>query len=453
MSKDSSIRGSGYSSNPSECTSKTAFKADLSRFESEEFQFVAKKWLGLDIDMYSVKNLPYRPCVLNSAMNSGKRRYYIEFWAYDEVMGDIRRRRISKLPRNIKLNDMEPRERQTVATYYMSEINNMLHKGWHFKADKSQANDFELTEISKMTIKEAIMHAVFISNEMKGLKSNSKGYYENKGRIFTEWLDLTRQDKLNIRKLDAELFLRFMDYVKKERKVANKTYNHYINGIHTLVSDLMKRDKKLFKQHPLQGVAKLPVKAFKHAAYSDKQMKQIRNLLERSPEKKYILRYIQFIYYTLARPNEIRYLKVGHIDLENKRILIQGDEAKGDEEYCGIPPALLDIIKEDKLLLNPPDYYVFGHEGKPGTRVVGGRRFYDHNVKILKELRLRDINRRYSLYSYKHSGALSLYLATKDIKLLQRQMRHKKVSQTEDYLRDLGIMGGYEALNEWHGAI
>ncbi|MEM9859685.1 MAG: hypothetical protein AAF843_20195, partial [Bacteroidota bacterium] len=79
--------------------------------------------------------------------------------------------------------------------------------------------------------------------------------------------------------------------------------------------------------------------------------------------------------------------------------------------------------------------------------------FYEQNKKMLNALNLLKLNAHYSIYSYKHSGALSLYTETKDIKLLQRQMRHKKVSQTEDYLRDLGIMGGYEDLKKWKGAI
>jgi integrase len=46
----------------------------------------------------------------------------------------------------------------------------------------------------------------------------------------------------------------------------------------------------------------------------------------------------------------------------------------------------------------------------------------------------------YDMYSWKHTGVISLWNATQNIRLIQQHCRHSTAAQTEDYLRDLGII-------------
>lgn len=76
--------------------------------------------------------------------------------------------------------------------------------------------------------------------------------------------------------------------------------------------------------------------------------------------------------------------------------------------------------------------------------------FYNRNVKVFKALGLDKASVRYSMYSYEHSGVISLYKATKDIKLVQSQCRHhNSLDQTNKYLRDLGLLSDYDGLEAW----
>lgn len=63
-----------------------------------------------------------------------------------------------------------------------------------------------------------------------------------------------------------------------------------------------------------------------------------------------------------------------------------------------------------------------------------------NNVYVfhMKAVELKTLN--YTLYSWKHTGAIALYNKTKDIKKIMAQMRHASISETDNYLRDLGII-------------
>ncbi|MBD2704777.1 hypothetical protein IC229_29355 [Spirosoma sp. BT702] len=53
----------------------------------------------------------------------------------------------------------------------------------------------------------------------------------------------------------------------------------------------------------------------------------------------------------------------------------------------------------------------------------------------------------YDLYGWKHTGVIALYMATKDMKLIQQQCGHSTITQTDEYLRDLGLFLDYDILD------
>ena len=46
----------------------------------------------------------------------------------------------------------------------------------------------------------------------------------------------------------------------------------------------------------------------------------------------------------------------------------------------------------------------------------------------------------HTIYGYKHTGAINLYLATRDIELVRRHCRHAHAGITATYLRGLGAL-------------
>lgn len=412
---------------------------------------------GIDCGMISpivaIDKLPYKAARFGKHTNMGKTRYFIEYWAWQpDTKQGLRPGKLKRKRTSFDLNDIPPNQVERRAQQLIDLINAQLKQGMHIPA-KGGGDQLEVTKLNKMTLIEAMKYALDIKYNYSGLKKNTKNHYKSVESIFLEWANKKQLADINIKKFTPDHALTFFQYLIDKRQVAPKTYNNYRGALGGLFTVLLKHDKKLFEENPINSVDKMKVKATKHAALNDEQMRTAIAFFKSDPEREYMALVAQMIYYTLARPNEIRLLKVGDIDLIRNQILIDPENSKTDLGYCGIPPALKQILIDSGRLKYPETYYLFGNNKLPGPDHYGEHTFYRRNTHMLEKTGLNKLGKRFALYSYKHSGAISLYRATKDIKLLQRQMRHKNLEQTNAYLRDLGLLTDFEGLNNWQGAI
>jgi integrase len=373
------------------------------------------------------------------------KRWYVKFWAWDVTKEKKVRRRLFE-PINRKKNVLE---RLHIAKDMIRQINYELQSGKVLGKQKRSALDIN-TNVTKMTL----LKSIDFVKEQKQLSNHRKNYYKMFQQLkvkVQKWLDSEQRNDFLLRDLDHDDVLSFFDFLQSEN-VANKTFNNYRGSFSVAINFLMKRNPNLFKVNPIVVIDSLPVIAKKHAAYSDAQMKKIHGESLKLGFNQLLLQ-VQFIYYTLARPTELCALKVGDIELENNRILFRGAISKNKrDEYVGIPAQLKKIIIENKIVDYPAHYFIFGFHG-PAEKAASYLYFYGRNKKVLSNLGFDKLPLKHSLYSYKHSGAISLYKATKDIKLLQRQCRHTSLDQTNEYLRDLSLHVDYEGLKDWQGAI
>jgi integrase len=225
----------------------------------------------------------------------------------------------------------------------------------------------------------------------------------------------------------------FMDYILTDLKLANKSYNKHLGVFETLYNFYI--DRKQISENPFVKVKTLPERPGKHNAFSPAQIKRIREACVLTEDHQLWL-FLNFIHYTMARPgSELRLLKVG--DILEKTIRIIPENAKTTSGHVLIPPPLEQLIVDYKLRDYPPGDYVFTIAGVPGPKPTYEKYFYNQHRRILTLLKLND--KPYDLYGWKHTGVIALYKATKDVKLIQRQCRHKSLDQTDKYLRDLGL--------------
>lgn len=142
-----------------------------------------------------------------------------------------------------------------------------------------------------------------------------------------------------------------------------------------------------------------------------------------------------FIYFTGIRPrSELVKLKYGDIYWEKNRILVSGDFSKNHKtQYVGICKAFLPYIEHLKKM--PPAHYIFPQKldkKKPAGTNTYGEWFRD----VLDRF---GYGEEYQLYSWKHTGAVEVYQATKDIIALQQWARHSDIRTTQLYVRQLGM--------------
>lgn len=393
---------------------------------------------------------PYKEARLVDHANSPSKRWYIVFYVHDIGLGKLVRKRAGK-KELAKIRDLN--KRRTEALELIEVLNRDLKAGGytHTHKEKEEIKAFDFHGYKLLNALD------FVTNYKRDIKKKKKGtvkQFAYMKRTVERFMSSEGIDKnFLLRKLNKSFAQRLTVYLKKEdeenkkKAVSNKTHNGIMTQFHTAIETLRELDESLFEKNPVD-VDKLKEVSHTHAAYSTAQLKKFADTIG----DKQLLLFIRFVYFTLARPKELSFLKVGHIQMDFKQVLIAGEEAKtGREQYVGINGEFAKLIEASGVLDYPHDCYVFSALGTPGPKKIGVNYFTKRFRTVLDDLGFKKINPRYTLYSFKHSGAIQLYRETKDISIVQRQCRHTDPSQTWAYLQDLGLFSDFTALNDWKG--
>lgn len=148
-----------------------------------------------------------------------------------------------------------------------------------------------------------------------------------------------------------------------------------------------------------------------------------------------LLRAAHLIYTCGIRPNELREIQLHDISIEDNLILIHSENSKNGKSARVV---MNSQVKAEMSLLQqfPSNYYLFGKYGIPSAKKVSYNFLNDQHRSMLKKL---NINGKYALYSWKHTGAIAMVRAGINLKLIQLQLRHSSLDMTNEYLKNLGI--------------
>lgn len=409
---------------------------------------------GSRTPLKSVSGLPYHPARIFPANLDMSKRWYIIFYAWNAATERLERKRVLA----DELAAIPTAERRAaVAKNVIKEINQYLKNDYHLAAHATPT----LVEVSfkGYSILQALRFAVNHKREVEGIKPESLAKYSEVVSTVKEFLKFKNlPDDYALKNLNDAFVNGYFQYIKIERGNSNKTHNDKKAVLQALVNVLINQSPKLFGGiNPFGRVKPLQTQSTKHAAFTDDQLRSLIHLAERK-EWHQIGLFIRYMYYSLARVKELACLKVGHNDIARRRILFTADNAKtGIEDYVGMSDRLAEIITESGILKFPQDHFVFsngpdGYHG-PGQTKVGKNYFYKRISELIEELGFYRINDNHTPYSIKHTGAIALYLATRNIKVVQQQCRHKNLETTIKYLRDLGVFTDFDELNKLKGVI
>jgi integrase len=374
------------------------------------------------------------------------KRWYVAFSAWDVNKEKLVYKRLyDPLNRGTK----SKMERRMIADQMIRDINAALIDGKFLgKYDQLQTNSTK--NLHKLSLLDCIQFVI----DQKKSTNHRKNYIHDFTRLknnLAKWIEDVGIDDMPIKKFtedDAFSFLQWM----ATKKMGNKTINNYRSDLSIAFNFLLKKSPTLFVRNPVRATDPLPVTTKMHTALSDEQMKQVVTYCQQNGLAQLLL-FIRMIYYTFGRPeSEILKLRVDDIDLQNNRVLYRGEISKTKfDAYVSFPLAMAEALATMNLKKYPPHFYLFGRKGEPGDKPMGYDIFYRQIRTMFTALHFYKTGRKYTVYCFKHSGGIALYLATKDMELVQRQCRHTDIKQTGNYLRDLGIMRNDNGLEKWKG--
>lgn len=151
---------------------------------------------------------------------------------------------------------------------------------------------------------------------------------------------------------------------------------------------------------------------------------------------------------TGRRLSEIIRLRWGDIDPDTGVFRWAGKGGKGGEQVLPAPTlaAIVSYLKaDDRWPVTDPDMYVFQPLATHGVANLTDSAGQGHVSpgqigRVIKKLAKRAglDPRQVHVHLIRHSFALYLYEATKDVRLVQQQLGHTYVSTTQTYLEGLG---------------
>ncbi len=274
-----------------------------------------------------------------------------------------------------------------------------------------------------------------ISDAIKNFGTSYKERYVEDiakyGNAFVEYLRGKGLDKLASNQIAAMHVEEFLLAYQK-----SASYHMTVRG---KLSALFKKIKDLgyLSDNPVLSTSTRRVKAVLHEAYDEQQILVVLEYLSKNYNQLFFCALL--MYGTLLRPHqEIRLLKRSHFDHELTHYLLSGSENKGGKNRrLPLPEYVRVEMFRRKINLMSPDSYIFGGKPEPFNRWYFSLMWSRARVEMLTA---KIINKRQTLYSFRHSASISVFKATQQIKLLQQLLGHQSVLTTEIYLRSIGLI-------------
>jgi integrase len=223
--------------------------------------------------------------------------------------------------------------------------------------------------------------------------------------------------------MTKDLVRDFFDHIRRDKY--ETTYNNYVTKIRQMLKAIGKADL-------MEGIEHIRERRRPARYFQQFQIKRLSKAISEADPELWL--FVQFIYYCFIRPNELRHLRAEHILIESNQIYIPGEVSKnGKSEYVSIPNAFrpkLAFIKEMS-----PSKFLFPAD-RDITKPCSVNKMWLRHDKHLKKL---NFGKGFTLYSWKHTGAIQAVKAGVGVKELQIQLRHHSLDQVNEYLRQMGV--------------
>lgn len=290
----------------------------------------------------------------------------------------------------------------------------------------------EKTEIN--SIKKSFELALLTKSKVLNLTS----YQNFKGRIkrFENWLISSKVDiKADISIINKKLVIQYLNTVLQTTSPRNR------NNTRTDISSLFQtlEDNEIIQDNFIKKINVLKSVPERNKTYTSNEQKDIFKYLKERDAILYL--FVQFVSYNYLRPVEVCRLKIGDIDLIDKKVYVR---AKNQPVKIKIIPDILIEQLPNLTSLNKEDFLFTPNKigGKWETKENNKRDYFTKQFKKVKDH--FGLGKEYGLYSFRHTFITKLYnemakTATPfEVKSkLKLITGHKTMDALELYLRNI----------------
>ncbi|HMH24165.1 MAG TPA: site-specific integrase [Puia sp.] len=229
------------------------------------------------------------------------------------------------------------------------------------------------------------------------------------------------------------------DHIEQFLQQFKSSPTNYMNRRRTLSALFLrlKTTQKVLKDNPTQQTGKLKEIPHLNLPYKKDQLRKVLEIVRGRHKDVYLC--CLLMYGCLLRPHqEIRLLKRGYFDEEFTKISLGGHQNKSRKIRSVLVPEYVrtELMRLGISLLDD-GMNIFSH-----TTSAFNPFYFSTAWARIKENLLEDglIEQDHTLYSFRHTAAVYMYLKTKDPYKIQQAFGHGSLRVTLIYLRSLGMV-------------
>jgi hypothetical protein len=371
-------------------------------------------------------------------------RIYIECYVWDALKNKMVRKRYYR--------HTDVKDRKRLIKLLQSDciaLNKQLAAGGILNGSGSK---LDTANTSAYKVNTTLIEGLRLALDNKSsLRAKTYRNYKLYGNDFIKWLTAKGYEKIKATDLNKMLVDKFRKFLT-DNNYSNRTINNYLDHIQTLFEYLV--TVELATINPFKKVDRLPVGIGRNIAFTKIQQRELIKFMgKHCPE---MLTLCKFMYYTMARPNEIANMRVKWVGLKatDKIYLPEEISKSAIERNITITGELEKMLSTMHLEAAKPDWYLFSVGLKPGPILIPANKIADRfTTKVLKKILLPDGSRKYgpeyTLYSWKHTSVVNNYRAGMSRAALKQQLGYKYDYSLEAYLKSLALIDEPDLKNKF----
>lgn len=392
----------------------------------------------LFIDCVGVKCLSMKKLILPKSYvpEDLSKPAFVYFSVYNDLTGRMVRFRKYHGFAKCKTNTERKTHASKLCKYYKDKLLNGWNPFFNNEVVYTDNVDYQRSNISKKGRKKysvAYYMNAFLEARKHYLAKSTYQNYQTKFRRFENYLAKRKYNEIDVSGITEKIVKDFFDNLVNEEK-HGKTLNLYIIVLNALWKYIQKQRK--FLHNPFLDITKFPENSIPQRPIKKGIITELKNELQTNYPNVWLA--AQFEYYCFARPKEIRFMQIKHLDLYDGYLTLYGDITKsGKSRTVQIPDNFLRRLLIDYKLREYPDsYYIITKQNEPGPYPVGknylSRKFNEVRKKLNLPMEVK-------LYNFQHTAAVNAIKSGANIKEIQHQKGHSSLSITEQYLK--GMIG------------
>ena len=222
---------------------------------------------------------------------------------------------------------------------------------------------------------------------------------------FIKWLQKNNLEKKPIAELSKKHISFYLSYILAEKSDSNTTRNNHRRFLSSMFTELVEKD--IIEDNFIKKIPLLKSTPKKNKPFSQNQLVEI--LRYTRENDLYLYEWLKVMWYTFLRPIEVLRIEIKNINLEGNVIDIE-TKTKG-RDYIRIVKPLQEYFDSLELNQYAPTMFLFGKNQGPGYWItVKEKSREDFFIRRFKKIKNHfNLSEDYGIYSFRHTGALSLY--------------------------------------------